>query len=217
MEYPAEASTVELRNDHYDEDVTAPIKPCIRPTRELAEQAVRTLIAYIGDDPRREGVLSTPARVVDAFNELYRGYNQSPAEILDKTLSEAGSYSEPVVVCDISFNSHCEHHMMPFFGKAHIAYAPTGRVVGLSKLARLVDLFACRLQTQENMTSQIAAAIETILKPRGVAVMVRAEHSCMTSRGVMKPGALTVTTDFRGSFRDNEDARRQLLSYMDRR
>lgn len=143
-----------------------------RPSRAAAEQAVRTLIAYIGDNPAREGVLDTPARVIGAFEELYRGYREMPAKILDRTFSEKGSYIDPVLVRDIAFNSHCEHHMMLFTGKVHLAYRPVDRVVGLSKLARLVDAFACRLQTQENMTSQIAAAIEETLKPRGVAVMI---------------------------------------------
>jgi GTP cyclohydrolase I len=180
-----------------------------RPTREQAMEAVRTLIAYAGDDPTREGVLETPGRVVDAFDELYAGYRDCPAEVLDKTFSETGAYDDFVLVKDIAFNSHCEHHMMPFFGKAHIAYMPVGRVVGLSKLARLVDVYAKRLQTQEHMNAQIITAIEEILKPRGVAVMIEAEHMCMSMRGVTKPGALTVTTQFRGLFKDdpNEQVR----------
>jgi GTP cyclohydrolase I len=180
-----------------------------RPTREQAMEAVRTLIAYAGDDPVREGVLETPGRVVDAYDELYGGYRDCPAEVLDKTFSETGAYDDFVLVKDITFNSHCEHHMMPFFGKAHIAYMPIGRVVGLSKLARLVDVYAKRLQTQEHMNAQIVTAIEEILKPRGVAVMIEAEHMCMSMRGVTKPGALTVTTQFRGLFKDdpNEQVR----------
>ena len=160
---------------------------------------MRTLIAYAGDDPAREGVLDTPQRVIGAYGELYRGYRECPAEMLDKTFSETGGYDDIVLVRDIGFNSHCEHHMMPFFGKAHVAYRPVDRVVGLSKLARLVDVYARRLQTQEHMTSQIATAIEEILRPRGVAVMLEAEHMCMSLRGVEKPGALTVTTQFRGA------------------
>ena len=178
-----------------------PIGP--RPSREEAETAVRTLIAYAGDDPRREGVLDTPGRVVDAYDEMFRGYRECPADVLDRTFSEIGTYDDFVLVKDISFNSHCEHHMMPFYGKAHIAYAPVERVVGLSKLARLIDVYARRLQTQEHMTSQVANAIEEILRPRGVAVMMEAEHSCMSLRGVQKPGALTVTTQFTGLFRGN--------------
>jgi GTP cyclohydrolase I len=179
-----------------------------RPTREQAEEAVRTLIAYAGDNPAREGLLDTPRRVVGAYEEVFSGYRECPVELLDRTFGEIGSYEDFVLVKDIAFNSHCEHHMMPFFGKAHIAYRPVERVVGLSKLARLVDLYAHRLQTQEHMTSQIATAIDEILKPRGVAVMVEAEHMCMSLRGVTKPGSSTVTTQFLGSFLDpNEQLR----------
>ncbi|MDP2296741.1 MAG: GTP cyclohydrolase I FolE [Pseudolabrys sp.] len=180
---------------------TPPSAP--RPSREDAEAAVRTLIAYAGDDATREGVLDTPKRVIDAYEEIYEGYRESPAEALDRTFSETGGYDDFVLVKDIGFNSHCEHHMMPFYGKAHVAYMPTDRVVGLSKLARLVDVYAHRLQTQEHMTSQIATAIQEVLKPRGVAVMIEAEHMCMSIRGVSKPGALTVTTHFSGAFRND--------------
>ncbi len=182
-----------------------------RPSREEAEAAVRTLIAYTGDDATREGVLDTPKRVIDAYEELYQGYREVPADVLDRTFSETAGYDDFVLVKDIGFNSHCEHHMMPFYGKAHVAYMPTERVVGLSKLARLVDVYAKRLQTQEHMTSQVATAIEEILKPRGVAVMIEAEHMCMSLRGVTKPGALTVTTHFTGAFRDDPN---QLVRFM---
>ena len=187
----------------------APALPGPRPSREEAEAAVRTLIAYTGDDPKREGVLDTPKRVIDAYEELYQGYRECPTEVLDRTFSETAGYDDFVLVKDIGFNSHCEHHMMPFFGKAHVAYRPTDRVVGLSKLARLVDVYAKRLQTQEHMTSQVATAIDEILKPRGVAVMLEAEHMCMSLRGVEKLGSLTVTTHFTGTFRDdvNEQVR----------
>jgi GTP cyclohydrolase I len=187
----------------------APTPPGPRPSREEAEAAVRTLIAYTGDDPKREGVLDTPKRVIDAYEELYQGYRECPTEVLDRTFSETAGYDDFVLVKDIGFNSHCEHHMMPFFGKAHVAYRPTDRVVGLSKLARLVDVYAKRLQTQEHMTSQVATAIDEILKPRGVAVMLEAEHMCMSLRGVEKLGSLTVTTHFTGTFRDdvNEQVR----------
>ena len=185
-----------------------------RPTRAQAEEAVRILIAYAGDNPMREGVLDTPQRVIDAYEELYRGYGECPAEILDKTFSEISSYDDFVLVRDIWFSSHCEHHMMPFFGKAHVAYRPVDRVVGLSKLARLVDVYARRLQTQENMTAQIATAIEEILRPRGVAVMLEAEHMCMSLRGVGKPGALTVTTQFRGSLRDDPNEQLRFLTEL---
>jgi GTP cyclohydrolase I len=189
-----------------------PVEP--RPTREQAEEAVRTLIAYIGDDPNREGVRDTPKRVVGAYEELYRGYRESPAETLERTFSETGAYDDLVLVRDISFNSFCEHHMMPFTGKAHVAYMPVDKVVGLSKLARLVDVYARRLQTQEHMNSQIATAIEEILKPRGVAVLIEAEHTCMSLRGVEKPGALTVTTQFRGAFRDDPNEQLRFISLV---
>ena len=178
----------------------APTEP--RPSREEAEAAVRTLIAYAGDDPNREGLLDTPKRVIGAYEEVYQGYRESPAEVLDRTFSETGGYDDFVLVKDISFYSHCEHHMMPFYGKAHVAYMPVERVVGLSKLARLVDVYAHRMQTQEHLNSQVAIAIEEILKPRGVAVMIEAEHMCMSIRGVTKPGAMTVTTHFTGAFRE---------------
>ncbi len=178
-----------------------PVVP--KPTREEALAAVRTLIAYAGDNPEREGLFDTPRRVIDAYEELYRGYRECPAEVLKRTFSEIGRYDDFVLVREIAFTSHCEHHMMPFIGKAHVAYKPVDRVVGLSKLARLVDVYARRLQTQEHMTSQIATALEEILRPRGVAVMLEAEHMCMSLRGVEKPGSSTITTQFTGSFRDN--------------
>ena len=192
--------------------VPTPVAP--RPSREEAEAAVRTLIAYIGDNPNREGLLDTPKRVVGAYEELYRGYRECPAETLDRTFSETAAYDDLVLVRDIRFNSACEHHMMPFTGKAHVAYMPTDRVVGLSKLARLVDVYARRLQTQEHMNSQVATAIEEILKPRGVAVMIEAEHTCMSLRGVEKPGSLTVTTQFRGAFRDDPNEQLRFLSLV---
>jgi GTP cyclohydrolase IA len=174
-----------------------------RPSREDAEAAVRTLIAFTGDDPAREGLVDTPKRVVSAYEELYAGYNERPADVLDRTFTETGGYDDLVLVRDIPFHSHCEHHMMPFFGKAHVAYMPVERVVGLSKLPRLIDVFARRLQTQEHLTSQIVTAIEDILKPRGVAVMLEAEHMCMSLRGVQKPGSQTITTHYTGLFRDD--------------
>jgi GTP cyclohydrolase IA len=186
----------------------APVGVEPRPSRDQAEAAVRTLIAYAGDDPNREGLLDTPKRVIGAYEEIYQGYRESAVEVLDRTFSETGGYDDFVLVKDIGFNSHCEHHMMPFYGKAHIAYMPTERVVGLSKLARLLDVYARRLQTQEHLTSQVATAIDEVLKPRGVAVMIEAEHTCMSLRGVVKPGALTVTTYFTGAFR--EDASEQV-------
>ena len=189
----------------------APTPAGPRPSREEAEAAVRVLIAYAGDDAKREGVLDTPKRVVDAYEELFQGYRECPAEALDRTFSETSGYDDFVLVKGITFNSHCEHHMMPFFGKAHVAYKPTERVVGLSKLARLVDVYAKRLQTQENMTAQIATALEEELKPKGVAVMIEAEHTCMSLRGVTKPGSMTLTTHFSGTFRDDPN---ELVRFM---
>lgn len=175
----------------------------VRPSREEAEAAVRTLIAWAGDNPQRHGLVDTPRRVVSAYEEFYAGYGQDAAEALDRTFEDIDRYDDIVLVRDISFFSHCEHHMVPFVGKAHVAYFPTDSVVGLSKLARVVDIFGHRLQSQERMTAEIIAAIDEALKPRGVAVMVEAEHQCMTLRGVQKHGASTVTTQFTGVFRDD--------------
>jgi GTP cyclohydrolase I len=191
-----------------------PQPPAPRPSREEAEAAVRTLIAFAGDDPAREGLVETPKRVVGAYEELYRGYRECAAEVLDRTFSEIDRYDDFVLVRDISFHSHCEHHMMPFLGRAHIAYKPVGRVVGLSKLARLVDVYARRLQTQEHLTSQIATAIDEILKPSGVAVMLEAEHMCMSLRGVERPGSRTITTQFTGSFRDQPDEQARFITLV---
>jgi GTP cyclohydrolase I len=189
-----------------------PVVP--RPSRGEAEAAVRTLIAYIGDNPAREGLLDTPKRVVSAYEELYAGYREDPVEVLDRTFSEMGGYDDFVLVRNITFHSHCEHHMMPFYGKAHVAYIPVDRVVGLSKLARLIDVYAHRLQTQEHLTSQVVAAIEEVLKPRGVAVMVEAEHTCMSLRGVEKLGSSTVTTQFTGLFRDDPAQQVRFISLV---
>jgi GTP cyclohydrolase I len=182
-----------------------PVSAKSRPTREEAEAAVRSLIAYLGDDPAREGLVATPKRVIAAFDELYRGYSENPADALARTFGEMEPYDDFVLIRNISFTSHCEHHMMPFYGKAHVAYRPVERVVGLSKLARLVDVFARRLQTQEKLTSQVAAAIDEVLNPHGVAVLIEAEHTCMSIRGVTKPEASTVTTRFLGTFRDSTE------------
>jgi GTP cyclohydrolase I len=172
------------------------------PSRREAEEAVRTLLRFIGENPEREGLRVTPKRVVDAFAELYGGYGEQPASIMSTLFEEVEGYSGVVLVRDIPFYSHCEHHIVPFYGRAHIAYYPSEGVVGISKLARLVELYARRLQTQENLTAQIAGALERTVKPRGVAAMLEAEHMCMAMRGVQKPGSLTVTTQFRGVFRD---------------
>ena len=185
-----------------------------RPTREQAEAAVRTLIAWTGDNPHREGVRETPARVIRAFAELYSGYGHEPAEILSVTFKDVGGYQDMVLVRDIPFYSHCEHHMVPFMGQAHIAYYPVDGVVGLSKLARLVDLYARRLQTQETMTAQITDALETYLGARGVAVMLEAEHMCMSMRGVQKAGASTMTSRFTGIFKEDAAERDKFLNLV---
>jgi GTP cyclohydrolase I len=174
-----------------------------RPTVEEAEQAVRTLIAYLGDNPNREGLLDTPARVVKSYAELYAGYRQDAGKVLERVFEDVGGYEDVVLVQDIPFYSHCEHHMVPFFGKVHAAYYPTGGVVGLSKIARVVEVFGRRLQTQENLTAQVTAAIDEALKPRGLAIMVEAEHMCMAMRGIRKSGVTTTTTRFTGLFKDN--------------
>jgi GTP cyclohydrolase I len=201
-QWPKGESSTEQLSDHVH-NAPAPVEK--RPSREEAEAAVRALIAYIGENPSREGLVDTPKRVVGALDELYKGYREVPADALARTFGETEAYDDFVLIRDIRFTSHCEHHMLPFYGKAHVAYRPVERVVGLSKLARLVDTYARRLQTQEHLTSQVATAIEQVLKPHGVAVMVEAEHTCMTIRGVKKPGASTVTMRFLGTFRDNPD------------
>jgi GTP cyclohydrolase IA len=177
--------------------------PVEKPTREEAMAAVRTLLRWAGDDPTREGLLDTPKRVVKAYEEFFAGYRESPDDVLDKVFREVDGYDDMVLVRDIPFHSHCEHHMVPFVGKAHIAYYPTDGVVGLSKLARLVDVYARRLQTQETMTAQIINAMNAALSPRGVAIYVEAEHMCMSMRGVQKHGSSTITTQFSGIFRDD--------------
>ena len=174
-----------------------------RPTPAEVEEAVRVLIAWVGDNPDRDGVRDTPKRVAAALEELYAGYRLDPAEVLERTFDEDGGYDDMVVVKDIPFYSHCEHHMMPVTGRAHIAYYPSDKVVGLSKLGRVVDIFARRLQTQERMTAEIVGAIDEALHPRGVAIMVEAEHHCVTRRGTRAHGALTTTTQFTGVFRDD--------------
>ncbi|KQY12447.1 GTP cyclohydrolase [Rhizobium sp. Root73] len=170
------------------------------PTQQEAEAAVRTLIRWAGDDPSREGLLDTPKRVAKAYRELFAGYDMAPEDVLSKTFSDVAGYKDMVIVRDIPFHSHCEHHMVPFHGIAHIAYIPDHGVLGLSKMARLVDLYARRLQTQETMTAQIAHSLDESLRPKGVAVMIEAEHMCMAMRGIGKQGAKTLTTTFTGLF-----------------
>jgi GTP cyclohydrolase I len=188
----------------------------VRPTREQAEEAVRILIAWAGDDPSREGLVDTPRRVASAYEDFYAGYGQDPQTVLDRTFEDVGNYDDIVLVRNIPFYSHCEHHMVPFVGKAHIAYFPGDRVVGLSKLARVVDLFGKRLQTQERLTADIIQAVDESLKPRGIAVMIEAEHQCMTLRGVQKHGASTVTTQFTGVFRDDPTEQVRFMTLVNR-
>jgi GTP cyclohydrolase I len=183
-------------------------------TREDAEAAVRTLIQWAGDDPDREGVLGTPARVVRAYEEYFAGYHSDPAEVLERTFDETEGYDEMVVLRDIGFESHCEHHMAPIIGRAHVAYLPRNRVVGISKLARVVEIFARRMQIQEKMTTQIADIIHEVLKPAGVAVVIEASHHCMTTRGVHRPGTMMVTSRMLGGFRKDPKTRREFLTMI---
>ncbi len=183
----------------------------IRPSRDEAEEAVRTLIAWAGDDPKREGLLDTPKRVVDAYGEWFEGYTQDPMDYLSKTFEDVKGYDDIVMLRDIDVESHCEHHMAPFLGTACVAYMPTEAVVGISKLARVVEIYAKRLQTQETMTSQIAQAINDSLLPRGVAVMIDAKHECMTTRGVHHPNVSTITTQFTGVFKTDQELRERFL------
>ena len=185
-----------------------------RPTREEAERAVRTLLRWTGDDPDREGLLGTPERVVRAYEEWFAGYGEDPVAILERTFEETAGYDEMVVLRDIRFESHCEHHLAPIIGVAHCAYLPNKRVVGISKIARVIEIYAKRLQIQEKMTAQIANAIQDVLRPRGVAVVVRATHQCMTTRGIHKPGVSMVTSRMLGAFRTNEATRREFLSMI---
>lgn len=187
-----------------------------RPSRAEAEAAVRALIRWAGDDPNREGLEGTPERVVKAYEEFFEGYQQDPEAILRTTFEETEGYDEMVVLKDIDFHSHCEHHMVPIIGKAYVAYLPDKRVVGISKLARVVEAYAKRLQIQEKMTAQIANAINDVLKPRGVAVIIEAEHQCMTTRGVQKPGVSMVTSTMLGAFRDDALTRREFLAIVGR-
>jgi GTP cyclohydrolase IA len=186
--------------------------PVARPTRAEAEEAVRTLIRWAGDDPGREGLVATPGRVVRAYEEWFAGYKDHPRDYLKRTFEETGGYDEVVMLRDIRFESHCEHHMAPIIGRVHIGYLPRNRVVGISKLARLVEVFARRLQIQEKMTAEIAATLDEVLKPHGVAVVTEATHQCMTTRGVHKAGVTMVTSRMLGVFRDHAETRHEFLS-----
>ena len=185
-----------------------------KPSREKAEAAVRTLLQWAGDDPSREGLIDTPARVVRAYEEYFKGYDEDPEKILGRSFDETEGYDEIVVLKDIYFASHCEHHIAPILGKAHIAYLPKSRVVGISKLARLVETFGRRLQIQEKMTAQIANSLDSVLKPKGVAVVIEAAHECMTTRGIDKPGVNMVTSTMLGAFRDDPSTRREFMSII---
>ena len=185
-----------------------------RPTREEAEAAVRTLLLWAGDDPDREGLVDTPARVVRAYEEFFSGYETDPNELLARTFEETDGYDEMVLLRDIRIESHCEHHMVPIIGRAHVAYLPHRRVVGISKLARVVEAYAKRLQIQEKLTAQIANTINEVLQPKGVAVVIEAAHQCMTTRGIHKPGVSMVTSRMLGAFRDDPTTRREFLAMI---
>lgn len=186
----------------------------VRPSRAEAEAAVRTLLLWAGDNPDREGLVDTPARVARAYEEFFAGYDNDPVEMLARSFEETDGYDEMVVLRDIRMESHCEHHMVPIIGRAHIAYLPSGRVVGISKLARVIETYAKRLQIQEKLTAQIANTIESVLKPKGVAVVIEAAHQCMTTRGIHKPGVTMVTSRMLGEFRTNDATRREFLAMI---
>ncbi|HEV2442813.1 MAG TPA: GTP cyclohydrolase I FolE [Steroidobacteraceae bacterium] len=183
-------------------------------TREAAEEAVRTLLRWAGDDPAREGLRDTPSRVVSAYREWFAGYGADPADYLRRTFEEVGGYDEMVVLRDISFESHCEHHMAPIIGRVHIGYLPSDKVVGISKLARVVEGYARRFQVQEKLTAQIAGCIDEVLKPRGVGVVVDAVHQCMTTRGVHKRGVSMITSSMTGTFREDARTRAEFLQFI---
>lgn len=187
-----------------------------RPSREAAMEAVRTLLAWTGDDPRREGLIDTPKRVVDAFEEWFKGYGADPAKELSRTFEDVQGYDDIVMLRDIDVESHCEHHMAPFLGKAYVAYMPTNRVVGISKIARVVEIYSKRLQTQETLTQQIVDAIEETLKPAGVAVLIDAEHQCMTTRGVHHKHVSTITSRFTGVFKTDKQLQDRFLRFCQR-
>ncbi|MBN9563876.1 MAG: GTP cyclohydrolase I FolE [Alphaproteobacteria bacterium] len=193
--------------------VTQPA-PARRPTEQEAEEAVRVLLRWAGDDPDREGLLDTPGRVVRSFTEFFAGYDEDPVALLERTFEETDGYDEIVLLRDIRVESHCEHHLRPIIGRAHVAYLPGTRVVGISKLARVVDAYAKRLQIQEKLTAQIANTIQDVLQPRGVAVVIEAAHQCMTTRGVHKPGVTMVTSRMLGAFRDDPSTRREVLAMI---
>ncbi len=185
-----------------------------RPTRAETEAAIRTLLLWAGDDPDREGLIDTPARVARAYGEFFAGYKTDPVELLVRSFEETDGYDEMVVLRDIRLETHCEHHMVPIIGRAHIAYIPDGRVVGISKLARVLEAYAKRLQIQEKLTAQVANTIQQVLRPKGVAVVIEAQHQCMTTRGIHKPGVSMVTSRMLGAFRDDASTRREFLAMI---
>ena len=185
-----------------------------RPSNAEAEKAVRTLISFVGENPDREGLLDTPKRVVKAYRDWYAGYDQDPREFLSKTFSETGGYDEIVMLKDIRVESHCEHHMAPFIGSAHVAYLPNKRVAGISKLARVTRIFSKRMQVQEKLTAEIANCLQDVLKPRGVAVVIEAQHECMTTRGINEPGISMVTSQLLGKFRTDPSTRKEFYSMI---
>ncbi len=186
-----------------------------KPSREQAEAAVRTLLSWAGEDPRREGLLDTPKRVVDAYSDWFSGYGDDPQEYLARTFEEVAGYDEMIVLRDIEFESHCEHHMAPIIGKAHVGYLPDGKVVGISKIARVVEAYARRFQVQEKLTAQIAHCIQTVLQPRGVGIVIEGAHECMTTRGVHKRGVSMITSKMVGSFREDARTRAEFLRFID--
>lgn len=196
------------RSDYMDKPVTD------RPSQQEVEAAVRTLLRWTGDNPDREGLVDTPSRVAKAYREMFGGYDQCPADELGRTFEEVAGYDDLVLLENIHFHSHCEHHMVPIIGRAHVGYLPDGKVVGLSKIARVVDIFAHRLQTQEAMTAQIAAVIQDVLNPRGVAVMIEAEHMCMAMRGIRKQGSTTLTSTYTGVFHDNPEEQLRFVTMV---
>ena len=191
-----------------------PVETVIKPTREEAEEAVRTLICWTGDNPDREGLIETPKRVVKAYEEFFEGYNMDPEDVLTKTFEEVQGYDDAVIVRNIRVESHCEHHIVPILGVAHVGYIPNNRVVGISKLARVIEIFGKRLQTQETMTAQIADTIQKVLQPKGVAVVVDASHQCMTTRGIHKTESSTITSRMLGAFRDNPETRSEFMNLI---
>ena len=205
-------------DDHGPADSTMPVHAGAltpaRPSRDDAEAAVRTLIQWIGDDPDREGLIDTPKRVAKAYEELFRGYREDPTAILERTFEETEQYEEMVLLRNIRLESFCEHHILPIIGKVHVAYVPDGRVVGVSKLARVLEIYAKRMQIQEKLTAQVANTINNVLRPKGVAVVVEAAHECMTTRGVHKPGVTMVTKTMLGCFKDDREMRHEFLSFV---